>query len=117
MMRKWIAAAAVLLFGTLGTGQAWAGTWQYQAAEQPGPGTKESGWQYQEDDGTFAPEGWITDQGRWYYIGADGFMKTGWIELQGIWYYLEDSGAMVCGTTRVIDGTEYTFDDNGAMVE
>lgn len=44
-------------------------------------------------------------------------MKTGWIELQGIWYYLEDSGAMVCGTTRVIDGTEYTFDDNGAMVE
>ena len=88
MIRKWIAAAAVLLFGTLGTGQACAGTWQYQAAEQPGPGTKESGWQYQEDDGTFAPEGWITDQGRWYYIGADGFMKTGWIELQGIWYYL-----------------------------
>ena len=44
-------------------------------------------------------------------------MKTGWIELHGIWYYLEDSGAMVCGTTRVIDGTEYTFDGSGAMME
>ena len=39
MMRKWIAAAAVLLFSTMGTGEAFAETWQYQAAEQPGPGT------------------------------------------------------------------------------
>ena len=38
-MRKWIAAAAVLLFSTMGTGEAFAETWQYQAAEQPGPGT------------------------------------------------------------------------------
>ncbi|MCD7966761.1 MAG: hypothetical protein LUG90_13505 [Clostridiaceae bacterium] len=39
MMRKWIAAAAVLLFSAMGTGEAFAETWQYQAAEQPGPGT------------------------------------------------------------------------------
>ncbi|CCZ61166.1 putative uncharacterized protein [Hungatella hathewayi CAG:224] len=38
-MRKWIAAAAVLLFSAMGTGEAFAETWQYQAAEQPGPGT------------------------------------------------------------------------------
>lgn len=116
-MRKWIAAAALLLFSTMGTGEAFAGTWQYQAAEQPGPGTNGGGWQYQEDDGTYARDAWIMNQGRWYYIGADGYMKTGWIMLQGIWYYLEDSGELVCGTTCVIDGTEYTFDDSGAMLE
>lgn len=117
MIRKWIAAAALVLCSTVGAAPAWAGTWQYQAAEQPGPGVENGGWQYRLDDGTVAPEGWIEDQNKWYYIGADGFMKTGWIEWKEAWYYLDETGAMVSGTSRVIDGTGYAFDENGALAE
>lgn len=117
MIRKWIAAAAVVLFGTFYTMNAWAGTWQQQTAEEQGPGEVPGGWKYRQDDGSYASDCWITDKGQWYYIGADGYMETGWLQWNGNWYYLDETGAMVSGTGCVVDGTEYFFDESGAMAE
>lgn len=117
MMRKKIAAAALILSCMSFPQTALAGTWQYQSADHLGPGMTAEGWRYVEDDGSAAPEGWLEDQGKWYYIGPDGFMRTGWIELLGRRYYLDESGAMVSGTTREIDGVTYTFDESGAVQE
>lgn len=117
MMQKQIAAAALILFCTAAPMPVQAGTWQYQSADRSGPGMTAEGWQYFGDDGMAAPEGWLWDQGKWYYIGPDGFMRTGWIELNGSRYYLDESGAMVSGTSRDIDGVTYTFDENGALKE
>ncbi len=68
--------------------------------------------------------GWFQDKDkRWYYLDEnDGDMKTGWIQLKGIWYYLEPSsngyeGACYVNCTATIDGKEYTFDENGHMLE
>lgn len=68
--------------------------------------------------------GWFQDRdGRWYYLDEkNGDMKTGWIQLKGIWYYLEpDSngymGECYINRTATIDGKEYTFDENGHMLE
>lgn len=94
---------------------AWAGTWQYQQAGAPGPGADPAGWRYQQDDGSYAVNGWINDQGKWYFIDRDGIMATGWLIKDGTWYYLDDTGAMVGGTTKSIDGVEYAFDESGAM--
>ena len=69
------------------------------------------GWMYLE--GTTVATGWKQIGGGWYWFDASGIMADGWKELEGVWYYF-DNGKMVTGTVT-IDGTEYLFDESGAM--
>ncbi|MFC5775579.1 N-acetylmuramoyl-L-alanine amidase family protein [Ectobacillus antri] len=94
-----------------------------------------STWYYLAGDGAMKT-GWLKDGNDWYYLAGDGAMKTGWLEYGGAKYYLADngkmktgwmqkgyeayyfvpSGEMVVGKTFVIDGKEYAFDDEGALL-
>ena len=73
------------------------------------------GWYYLYPDGAKAYNCWIWD-GAWYYMGIYGKMQTGWLFYGDDWYFLSDSGEMLTGT-YTIDGVEYTFDDDGVLVE
>lgn len=61
-----------------------AGTWQVEGTN----------WKYQNDDSSYAANGWITDNGKWYYFDANGYMMTGWVFDNQSWYYLNPSGEM-----------------------
>ncbi|MCD7990908.1 MAG: hypothetical protein LUK37_03610, partial [Clostridia bacterium] len=46
---------------------AYAGTWQQDS----------TGWKVQNDDGTYLANQWYQNtDGKWYYMGADGYMLT-----------------------------------------
>lgn len=83
-------------------------------------------------------KGWMKDyDGRWYYFFKEqcvdynrqmykGEMKTGWLYDNNKWYYLVPKstpaqaiyrGQMLLSTTENIDGTDYTFENSGEMVE
>ena len=50
-------------------------------------------------DGTYKNNGWLADQGKWYYLGQDGVMYAGrWIQEGEWWYYLGADGAMMTDT-------------------
>lgn len=103
MFKKFVSVfcAAALLACTPMT--ALAGSWQ----------SDNTGWWYQEDDGSYPAAAWKQVDGVWYHFSENGYMDTGWILDGGVWYYLEASGAM-----RTADLTEngriYHFDGTGA---
>lgn len=75
-----------------------------------------------EDNGTL-DLGWFQDKDkRWYYLDdKNGDLKTGWIQLKSIWYYLEPNsngymGSCYIDCTAIIDNVEYTFNENGHML-
>lgn len=83
----------------------------------PGAGTNiTTGWQQQDNqwyyyhqDGT-THRGWLQDQGSWYYLNPDtGIMQTGFLTLEGKTYYLQGDGRML--TTA----KTFTPDENGAL--
>lgn len=65
MKKQKIMITAAFLTMSLAT-TALAGTWQPQTIVQ---------WKYQNDDGSYAT-GWVEDDGKYYYMGADGIMLT-----------------------------------------
>lgn len=68
------------------------------------------------DYGALIPaEGWRLADNTWYYA-KDYRIQTGWLTLGDKTYYLEPDGKMVCDTVKNIDGTDYAFDGNGALV-
>lgn len=60
-------------------------------------------------------EGWKQIDGFWYYT-KDYTKQTGWVDVQGKWYYLDSNGIMVRNTTMDIEGTSYSFGEDGAMI-
>lgn len=94
------------------------GTWNYLNAE----GNKVTGWlqspasglwYYMDANGVMMSNGWVKDNGTWYYLTSTGAMKTGWLNDNGTWYYLNASGAMLANTT--VDG--YVLGANGAWIK
>lgn len=79
--------------------------------------------------------GWLYNENHWYYLADSsqssagiwrGEMRKGWLPLNNKWYYLiqtsnasqgEYMGQMVCNCTRNIDGTSYTFSEDGSLNE
>lgn len=51
----------------------------------------------------------------WYYADSNGVAHDGWLLDNGAWYYL-DEGYMVTNTSRNINGKNYGFNKSGAMV-
>ncbi|MFK9091786.1 N-acetylmuramoyl-L-alanine amidase [Bacillus salipaludis] len=58
--------------------------------------------------------GWFKDQGKWYYLDANGVMKTGWVKVDSKWYYLDASGAMQIGWGKIA-GEWYYLNGDGVM--
>lgn len=56
--------------------------------------------------------------GKRYYFNTDGVMMTGWITwiADGTRSYFGSDGVMYVGT-HIIDGVEYTFDENGRVID
>lgn len=75
--------------------------------------SNETGWWYENLDGSYPVNSWKEVQGKWYFFGADGYMKTGWIDWEGKQYYCDQSGAMLVNTTTP-DGIQVGAD--GARV-
>lgn len=71
----------------------------------------------------FVDYGSAVDEGEWFQVGDDWFCvidrkyQTGWIQTDGKWYYLDDSGKMVRDVTLNIDGRDWVFGPDGALVE
>lgn len=61
--------------------------------------------------------GWMNWKGKRYYLKTDGSMRVGWLKYKGKYYYFDESGAMLRGTTQVIDGKSYKFNQNGVWVK
>lgn len=53
---------------------------------------------------------------QWFYTNADGTAVTGWKTIGGKKYYFyPGSGRMANGTTLLLSGTVYVFEDSGAL--
>lgn len=69
----------------------------------------------------FAPDGcmitgWFyADEVGWFYFNSDGSAYNGWLYYCGCWYYLED-GYAYADDTYNINGANYRFTPDGAMV-
>ena len=66
----------------------------------------------------FPGTGWRQIHGSWYYF-QDYKKQTGWLQAGENWYYLQEGqagGAMAAGTTLVIDGSAYTFGEDGIWI-
>ena len=75
------------------------------------------GWWYQNDDGSYAKDGWAKIDNVWYWFDETGYMETGWIYDAGNYYYLIESGGMAAGTDVVVDGYLYRFASDGALMD
>ena len=81
--------------------------------------TEAGGWQYLHGDGTYGTNEWALDEnGLTYRLDGNGqIMYKAWIEENGRWKYVDEFGHMVTNLTKTIDGSQYTFDARGYMVE
>lgn len=98
-------AAAILTAGISMT--SFAGEWKIDQV----------GWWYQNDDGSYAKDGWAKIDNVWYWFDETGYMETGWIYDAGNYYYLVESGGMAAGTDVVVDGYLYRFASDGALMD
>ena len=84
------------------------------------PTTQKQGWVqdngkwFYYDQSNNKQSGWVQVNGAWYYLAQDGEMKTGWLNQGGSWYYLTESGSMKTGWQNV-NGTWYYLNGSGAM--
>ena len=77
---------------------------------------------YYFDEHGVVQEGFQKIEGDTYYFGEDNKMlKNDWLKTKEdeveVWYYFREDGTMISGTTETIDGTEYTFDDEGRWIK
>ena len=75
---------------------------------------QENGKWFYYDQSNNKQSGWVQVNGAWYYLAQDGEMKTGWLNQGGSWYYLTESGSMKTGWQNV-NGTWYYLNGSGAM--
>lgn len=70
-------------------------------------------WVNEDDDET---EVETENEGEYYVIGNDGYVKEGWIIWNNRSYYTDSDGRPLVNTTEEIDGIRYTFDKEGVMI-
>ena len=95
-------------------------------------------WYYADNWGRIYIDEWLTKDGVSYFFDESGAMATGWKQIGGdwfyfkasgamaenewvqdgiAWYYLGEGGAMYADGTYEINGTDYTFADNGIWIK
>ncbi|MBO5317764.1 MAG: hypothetical protein J6A74_04910 [Oscillospiraceae bacterium] len=58
-------------------------------------------------------EGWVWENGTWYYYEA-GSPRKGWLRSYGVEYYLREDGSVTTGWAKV-EGEDRFFSDTGAL--
>ena len=60
------------------------------------------------------PDGWMQENGKWYYYRNGEKLTSYWLKSGGVWYYLDAEGVMATGWAK--DGSKwYYFNSSGAM--
>ena len=107
-MKKKLAVLGMTMAMTAGLAMtSYAGEWKLDHV----------GWWYQNDDGSYAKDGWAHIDNVWYWFDEAGYMETGWIQDNGKYYYLVESGGMAANTDLIIEGYHYRFGSDGAMLD
>lgn len=75
----------------------------------------DTGWWYDNGDGTYPANRWKLINNKWYWFNEHGYMGTGWLSYKGRWYYLDENGVMATGW-RKIKGKWYFMDSEGIML-
>lgn len=74
------------------------------------------GWKYLNNTGSYAANEWKRIDGKWYYLGEDGYMDTCWILLNEKWYWLDPgTGALVENDWVYYRGNWYYLNAGGVM--
>lgn len=74
----------------------------------------DTGWWYQNYDGSYPSSAWKNIGGYWYAFNENGYMRTGWFKDGDYWYYLAENGQMQTGWITVGE-KEYYLAENGQM--
>ena len=76
----------------------------------------DTGWWYQNADGSYPKNDWMKISGTWYYFDGNGYaIRNSWRSINWKWYYFDDSCAMRTGWVYV-DNDWYYLDDSGVML-
>lgn len=82
---------------------------------KPDDGSSSGGGSSTSKDTDKTPDGWVEEDGVWYYY-SDDTAETGWQKIDDVWYYLDPkNGAMAEDGMQEIDGEIYYFRDWGGM--
>ncbi|MBQ1489420.1 MAG: hypothetical protein IIZ43_00090 [Eubacterium sp.] len=94
------------------------------AADESAAGSVPDAASEQTADGTEEPEApetpeapvysWVVEDGKTYYMDADGNCATGLQVIEEATYYFDETGVMQTGWMK-IDGSQYYFGDSGKM--
>lgn len=102
-MRKTKLLIATLAMSAIMATTALAGEWKQD----------QTGWWYQNDDGSYPTNTWQEVDGKLYCFDTNGYMRTGWVEtVNKNWYYLNPTGEMRFDDLTE-NGVTYHFNENG----
>ena len=94
-MKKTARALATLILSLALPFTAYAGTWQQDS----------TGWKVQSDDGSYLTNQWYQNtDGKWYYLGADGYMLTSTTTPDG--YQVDNNGVWIQPTQSEVQPTQ-----------
>ncbi|WP_124068231.1 hypothetical protein [Clostridium sp. E02] len=82
-MKKFNVLLVTALFSLLLSFSAFAGEWKQN----------DTGWWYENENGTYPMNGIKEIDHNWYYFDKIGYMKTGWYQFEDGWFGFGESGA------------------------
>lgn len=104
------------------TAQGWAqnhsGSWQFWKNGRLATGwlCDDGKWYWLDANGCMSASNWLYDDGRWYRLNADGSMlASNWLYDDNKWYWLDTNGSMLVSDWKQIGGKWYYFNADGAM--
>lgn len=76
------------------------------------------GWRFRKSDGSEVKNSWGLIDGKWYHFDSQGDMQTGWFTEQGRSYYLAADGSMLANAwMQDPAGQWYAFNPDGSRME
>ncbi len=84
-MKKLLVLLIATVFAISSTIVSFAGEWKQDNV----------GWYYQNDDGSYVKNDWLTLGDERYHFDTNGYMQTGLIEVNGIKHYFNNDGQMM----------------------
>lgn len=105
-MKKLLVLLMSVAIALCGTIVSFAGEWKQDNV----------GWWYQNDDGGYVKNDWLTLDGEKYHLDSNGYMQTGLVEVNGINYYFYGDGRLTYNWNTPegyrVDADGRVLDDN-----